>query len=72
MKVSDITALDIVVDITRHNVTSLVTVRFKRNDITIKASMRCPRQLKEEANTQKKILSYLGFTDLQIQSLRHD
>jgi len=71
MKVDDITPLDIVIDTTRHNVTSKVEVRFKRNDIVIKAAMTCPRSLKNEASTQEKILKYLGFNDLQIQNLRH-
>lgn len=72
MKVSDINALDLVINIRRHNMTSTVEIKFKRNDIIISATMRCPKQLKDEAHTQEKILRYLGFNDIQIQGLKYE
>lgn len=72
MKVDDINALDLVINTRRHNMTSTVEVKFKRNDILISASMRCAKKLKDEAITQEKILRYLGFNDLQIQSLKYE
>lgn len=72
MKVEDINALDIIVNVARHNLTSVVEIKFKRNEIIIKASMRCSRNVKDESLAQNKILRYLGFNDFQIKGLRHE
>ncbi len=72
MNIEDVNLEAISILTTRVNVTSTVEVEFTVNALTIKASMRCPNQLQYEAETQDKILKYLGFSGEQIKGLHYD
>jgi len=72
MKVDEVSLAELSVLTTRNLATSTVEIIFTLRGITITASMRCPQQLKNEQETQDKILTYLGFSNDQIQGLHYD
>lgn len=72
MKVKDISRGDIVINLTRDDATTDVTVIIEHNDMIMKASMRCQRTVENEAETSDKILKFLGFSDKFIRGMKND
>jgi len=69
---SKIDPSDIVINTTRYIRASQVEIQFKHGDITVRTSMKCIRTLQAELDTQRKLLTYLGFDDEQIKELSYE